>query len=99
MTISQGSYDFAWSLKKGFASHLYVFDDIHEQNEDQNKALHALENIRRNVQKYAIDDNKRGTQNNCKKSYGFHYHSSDYHNGSHLALRFMKLIQSRIEAL
>lgn len=54
----------------------YIFGDAYEQNEDQDKALHALENAKRNVQKCATDDNKTATQNNCKKSYGLYYHSS-----------------------
>lgn len=54
--------------------YIYIyFGDTHKQNEDEDKALHILENTKRNVQKCATDDNKTATQNNCKKSYGLYY--------------------------
>lgn len=66
MTFSQG---------KAFAVHryTYTFGDTHEQNEDQDKALHVLEYVKRNVQRCATDYNKAAKQNNSKESYSLYY--------------------------
>lgn len=55
----------------------YIFGDIREQNDNQDKTLHILENIKRNAQKCATDNNKTATQNNCKKSSSLYYHSAE----------------------